>query len=271
MTLLDVLKDPVELVEAVVIDDELAAPAARVLKQHLGAQLACEVLLEAPDVRILPPWLGGWRWIGEPPDQGLGFADRQTLLRHELRHLRLLTRRGQTKERTRVTHFELALLDEVLCIVAELEQAEQVTDGGARPTDGVRSRLMRHLELANQPVEGARFLEWIQVLALDVLDQGHGDRGFVGHAANHRRHVMQARHLRGAPASLAGDDLVAERLARSDRRERPDDDRLDDALGANRVSELLQALRPHVEARLIAAALQQVDRDSGEFLLAARR
>src|SRR5688500_13282110 len=173
MTLLDVLKDPVELVEAVVVDDELAAPAARVLKKHLGAQLACEVLFEAPDVRVLPPRLGGWRRIGEPPDQGLGFADRQTLLRHELGYFRLLTRRRQAKECTRVTHFELALLDEVLYVVAELEQAEQVTDGGARPTDGVRSRLVRHLELADQPVERARLLEWIQVLALDVLDQGH--------------------------------------------------------------------------------------------------
>ena len=83
-------------------------------------------------------------------------------------------------------HLELALLDELLDLVAELEQAQQVADGGARTTDRVRGRLVRHLEFADQAVEGARFLERIQVLALDVLDQRHRDRGFVGHAAESR-------------------------------------------------------------------------------------
>ena len=161
------------------------------------------------------------------------------------------------------------MLDELLHVVGELEQAEQVADGGARPADCVRGRLVRHLEFTDQPVEGACFLQRIQVLALYVLDQGHGDRGFVGHLPNHRRNVVQTGHLRGSPASLAGDDLVAHRLTRTHGRKRPHDDRLHYPLGTDGIGKFLQAFRPHVEAGLIPAALQQVDRDPGQFLLGA--
>ncbi len=129
---------------------------------------------------------------------------------------------------------------------------------------------MRDVELADQPVERAGLLERVQVLALDVLDERHRDRGFVGHDADDGRDVVQAGHLRGPPATLARDDLVADRLAGLLGGERAHHDRLHDALGADRVGEFLQAFGTHVEARLVAAALQQVDRDAREFLVARR-
>ena len=73
---------------------------------------------------------------------------------------------------------------------------------------------MRHVEFGDQAIQRARFFERIQILALDVLDQRHRDRGFIGHAAHDRRNLVQARELRGAPAALAGDDFVA-RVARA--------------------------------------------------------
>jgi hypothetical protein len=44
------------------------------------------------------------------------------------------------------------------------------------------------------------------------------------------------------------------------RRDRPHDDRLHDALGADRIGEVFERLRPHVGARLVSAALHHVDR-----------
>ena len=56
-------------------------------------------------------------------------------------------------------HLELAVLDELLDLVAELEQPQQVAHGSARATDGVGRGLVRHFEFADQPIECARFLE----------------------------------------------------------------------------------------------------------------
>ena len=54
-----------------------------------------------------------------------------------------------------------------------------------------------------------RFLERVQILALNVLDQGKlGDRRFVD-IADDRRDRMELRPLRGAPAPLAGNDHEA--------------------------------------------------------------
>ena len=58
----------------------------------------------------------------------------------------------------------------------------------------------------------------------------------LGNVAHDDGHLEQAGALRRAPAALAGDDLVA--VA-----DRAHDDRLDDAVGANRSRELLDAAR----------------------------
>ena len=57
----------------------------------------------------------------------------------------------------------------------------------------------------------AGFLDRVQVLALDVLDQADAERGLVGHVAHERRHLLEAGHARRAPAPLAGEDLVLRR------------------------------------------------------------
>jgi hypothetical protein len=77
-----------------------------------------------------------------------------------------------------------------------------------------------HVELADQAVDGARFLQRVEILALDVLDERHRHRGLVGHDADDGGHVVQAGHLRRPPAALAGDDLVTQRLAGALRRQR---------------------------------------------------
>src|SRR5690606_6029884 len=80
----------------------------------------------------------------------------------------------------------------------------------------------------------------------------------------------EAGHLRRAPAPLAGDGLVAD-LAGTAVAQRPDDDRLHDALRADRLGELGERLLPHVDARLLLAALQQGDRRLAERVLDASR
>ncbi len=71
---------------------------------------------------------------------------------------------------------------------------------------------------------------------------------------------MQPRQLRRAPAALAGDELVAPVA------DTAYDDRLDDPLRADRVGQLLQGLGMHIDARLEAAALNEVHRKGPKVL-----
>src|SRR2546429_479797 len=79
---------------------------------------------------------------------------------------------------------------------------------GSRPDAGALEPA-----LGDEAGECARLLERIEVLALDVLDEGDGDRSLIRDVADDRRDLREPGHLRGAPAPLAGDDLVALRLA----------------------------------------------------------
>lgn len=142
-----------------------------------------------------------------------------------------------------------------LDLFRQADQAQQVGNGRARLADRFRDLLLGQLELLLQALQGSGFLDRVEVLALDVLDQRHGDGRFVRHVAHQRRDLFQSGLLAGPPAPLAGNDLVA---AIGDR---PHHDGLHHALGLDRLRQFLQRLRVHVATRLVLAALHQVEGD----------
>src|SRR5205807_4187668 len=85
-----------------------------------------------------------------------------------------------------------------------------------------------------------------------------------------RRDLRESGHLSGAPAPLAGDDLVASRLAPVRGAEDAHHDGLHHALRLDGVGELGERLVPHVHARLVAAALQHIERELRELLACGR-
>ena len=124
-----------------------------------------------------------------------------------------MLRRLDAEQRAGVAHVELAALEHLAHQARQLEEPQQIRDRRARPADGVGCIGVREPEFLDEPVQRARLLDGVQVLALNVLDQRHRDGGLVGNVANDGRDRLQARHLRGPPAALAGHDLVF-RLAR---------------------------------------------------------
>ena len=90
----------------------------------------------------------------------------------------------------------------------------------------------------------ARLLDRREVLARDVLDEAEQERVAVVRLADDRRHGREPGLARGAPAALAGDQLVAAL------RPRADDDRLDHALRADRLGEAGVASCVEAPARL---------------------
>ena len=168
-------------------------------------------------------------------------------------------------------HFDAALLQQLLHLVGQLHQTQQIADGSARPADRLGRGLVGETELLDEPAQGTRLLQWVQILALNVLDERHGDRRFIGHIADDRRYLRDSRHLRRAPAALAGDDFVALGFAGQVARQRPHQDGLHQSLSLDRIGEFAQGLRAHVHPRLVFAPLQQVQGQAGQPVADERR
>jgi hypothetical protein len=184
--------------------------------------------------------------------QALGLAHRIALGGNAVGELHLAGL-GQRQQRAGVAHVDLAGHEQVLHRLGEVQQAQQVAGGGTRAADGVGRLLVGHAEFVDEALDAHRLLERVEVLALDVLDERHGERGLVGNLAHQHRHFVQAGELRSAPAPFAGDDLVAAAVDRAHQ------DRLHDALRLDRGGQLVQRLLVHVRARLVLAGLQVVD------------
>ena len=111
------------------------------------------------------------------------------------------------------------------------------------------------MELIGEAPVGERFVDRVQILALDVFDQRHFEQRLLRawrDVAHHDRHAQQPGDFRGTPAAFAGDDL--ESIA-----DLAHDDRLDDAVGADRLREFLQPRIVDVAARLKVVRLEAID------------
>src|SRR6516162_3478449 len=176
-------EDPVELIQAVVAHDELAAASPARLDRDTGTELIRQLLLEARHIGIaLARTLLYRRAVRglQAPHQGLGLAHRQTLARDQQRDLGLLASLAEAEQRAGVTHLEGALLEELAHLGRELQQAQEVRDTRARAADRLCDLLMRQAEFAHQALERARLLEGIEVLALNVLDERDRDGSLIG-------------------------------------------------------------------------------------------
>ena len=98
----------------------------------------------------------------------------------------------------------------------QFEQPHVVGDRRAVLADAGGDGLLRQVEFVGQAPVGLRFLDRIQILALDVFDQRDLEHLVVGDVAIDDGDLEQAGALRGAPPALAGDDLgaVADACAR---------------------------------------------------------
>ena len=195
---------------------------------------------------------------GEEPRQVLGLAHGQAVVDDPLRQLQPHGLVGHREDRARVTGGHLALVDQVLHLVGQIEQAQRVRDRRARLGDLVGQLGLRHLVLGEQLAVAARLFDRVQVLALQVLDERELERLRRRRRQHAHRHPLQARQPRGPPPPLTCDDLVALAV-------RTHDDRLEQAHLLDRVRELRDALFVDVGARLVRVGRDHVDGELGDF------
>ena len=97
--------------------------------------------------------------------------------------------------------------------------------------------------------------EWIEIGALYVFDDGDLQRRLVIHVPDNNRDLDQPSQLGGAPASLAGDDLVSVAV------HRPHDDRLHDTVLSNGAGEIVQFGIIEETTGIARIAADELDRD----------
>ena len=185
---------------------------------------------------------------------------RKPLTDNLLRRIELLIAVGHRQQRSRVTHVELTRLQQRLDAIRQLQKPQQIADRRATPADCFSCLLVGQAELPNQAVQGFRFFEWIQVLALDVFDERHRNGCIVLNVTHDRRYLLQPCHLGCTPAALAGNDFIALRCAIFFL-QRPRNYGLHHTLGLYRRSQILQRILADIIAWLILPALQQIERD----------
>ena len=168
---------------------------------------------------------------------------------------------GREQQRAPVALGEVAPLDEGDGLVGQVEQAGQVGDGDAGAADPEADLLAREPELLDEGGARPRLLDGVEVLARHVLDQGELERHSVVVRAHDRGEVVHPRELRRPPAALAGDQLVPTA------RDRAHEDRLQDAVGSNRVGKRDQPLLVEGLPRLVGVRVDQVDRQRPKLLV----
>jgi hypothetical protein len=107
--------------------------------------------------------------------------------------------------------------------------------------------------LVDHPVVHRRLVQRRQVLALEVLDDRDLERRVVVDVLDQRGDRLEAGLPRRAPAPFAGDDLLRVRS------ERPDQDRLEDAMLADRGRKLVEGLLLEDETRLLRVRFDVID------------
>src|SRR5690349_16436229 len=122
-------------------------------------------------------------------------------------------------------------------------------------------------EFLDQAAVALAFLDRVEILPLDVLDQRDLGRAAIVHLADDHRNLVQPCRLRRAPAPLTGKNLVAIGL----RRIAAHEDRLQDSLLAHRLGQRVEVLGIEMTSRLKAAWLQLLYRQAALAILLLRR
>src|SRR6185437_5703355 len=138
------------------------------------------------------------------------------------------------------------------------QESQCVRDMAAAFADFLRHLLLREFEPLHEFVIGGGFFNGVEICALNIFDDGDFERLGVVHVAYDDRHLVELRHLRGAPAPFAGDDFIGIGLAANRARQ----NRLQHALLSDGIGKIVELVRREALARLQFVRAQKRDRKS---------
>ena len=161
-------------------------------------------------------------------------------------------------ERAGVARRERPLAERRLHARRQLEEPERVGDRRPALPHLLGHLLLRQADLLHEALVAERHLDRVEVLALDVLDDGHLEHGLRVRLADVARDAREPGAAGRPEPALARDQLVAAVP------ERPDRERLDDPELADRGGKLVE--RPLVEVlpRLVRVGADGLDLEVGD-------
>src|ERR1019366_10780013 len=143
---------------------------------------------------------------------------------------------------------------QLLQVFGKLQQPQEINHRRAIFSGPLADLFRAERELGRQRREGKGCINRIEILALDVLDQADFEQPLVRALPHGDRNLLDPRQLRRAPPPLARYQLIA--VA-----DQAYHQRLDDAVRADRLRQLRQALRLEDPPRLHRIRIDGVDWD----------
>src|SRR5260221_4403500 len=175
--------------------------------------------------------------------QFLGLADVQVVSEDAFGGQLLFSRRRQPKDDFGMADREAFVAQIILHFRRQLEEAQGIGYHRAAFPDPARHVFLPQMELLDQLGIAERLFEWIEVFALEIFDQRQFQHRGVVRFPDDGRDFLQADQLGRAPAALSGDQFEkATSLAH--------DERLNNALLFDRISQFLECFRREFLARL---------------------
>lgn len=115
---------------------------------------------------------------------------------------------GNREQRPSMPGRQATLFEQILDRFFQFEKTHGVRNCRAILSGPVRDFFLREMELVRQALKCASLLNRIQILTLQVLNQGHLKRHLFWDVAQNGRYARQLRSLRRTPAALSGDQLI---------------------------------------------------------------
>ena len=235
------------------LDTALLAPVRNL---HLPAQAAGELLLRLAQVegQLVPLLPGPGLFLPlEGLDQGLGLPDRELLGHHLLCRLDLELGGGEGQQGPGVAGGEGPCLHQGHHLLGQGQQAQGVGDGGAGFAHALGHLLLGQAVLLHQHPVAPGLLGGVQVLPLEVLNQGQLHHLAVVGLDDDGGHLVQAGQLGGAPAPLPGNNLIVAAGQAAHRQ------RLENAVEADGLGQVLQGSGVKALPGLVQAGLHLGD------------
>ena len=156
----------------------------------------------------------------------------------------------------------MTLANGLLRVVLQVKETECVGDRASVHAHTLCDLLVAQAELVDEPPKRLGLLHRVEVLALEVLDDGPLGKLTIIQVPHNGGHSVEPGQLRSPPATLTGNELVtAGRI-------RPDHNRLHQAVLSNGLSQTCQLVLIDGLSRLIGAGTNRVDPEVRELMVA---
>ena len=165
---------------------------------------------------------------------------------------------GDVDEGAGVSHGDMSVADGDLHLGGQLQQSQEIGHGTAALANLVAHFLLGHVTFVDEALVGDGHLNGVQVLAMDVFDEGQFKHLLIVSHADEHRNLGQTCHFGGPQSALAGNELVFVVA------EFPDRNRLDHTLFLDGLCQLFQGCFVEFRSGLEGVGFDEVDVDFGD-------